>query len=280
MDKLLEYYDQYEPLIIEWGIKLIIALVIVIIGRWIAMRIARFCERTIVKRGIVDNAAGHFIGTVIGITLTIIVLLTALQYLGMPMASIVAVLGAVALGVGLALKDTLANLAAGIVLIVTRPYRAGDYVIINDIDGVIEKIGMFQTVMRSVTNQEITVPNGDVVSNNIINYSIRPTRRIDFTFGIAYEADVAQARAIINQVIAADERLHKEPAPILWMDQLADSSVNLAAKVWTNTDGFWDVRSDFIESVKAGFDKAGIGIPYPHQVNVPYDSEPRENAAS
>lgn len=278
MDKLLDFYEIYEPVILGWGIKILVALAILVIGIWIARRLARMCEHRFVKRGVLDAAQGHFIGTIISVTLTVIVLLTALQHLGMPMASLVAVLGAAALGVGLALKDTLANLAAGIVLIVTHPYRAGDYVIINDIDGVIEKIGLFQTVMRSVTNQEITVPNGDIVNNNIVNYSIRPTRRIDYTFRVAYEADVKQAREIIQQAIAADDRLHTDPAPILWMDALADSSVNLASKVWTNTDGFWDVRSDFIDSVKTGFEKAGIGIPYPRQVNVPYETTQGNNA--
>ncbi len=271
MEKIVNLFKHYQPELQDWSFKFLIAIAIVVIGFWIARRIAKYSQRSFEERGHLDEATASFVGSVVSIALYVIVLATALQMLGVPMASLLAVLGAAALGIGLALKDTLANIAAGIVLLFTRPYRAGDYVVINGIDGIIEKIGLLQTVMRSTTNQEITVPNGSIVVANIVNYSIRPTRRLDYTFGIAYEADYRQAREIIKNVIAADKRFHEDPAPTFWMNELNDSSVDIAVKAWTDTTIYWDVRSDFIESVKAEFDKAGISIPYPHRVNVPYE---------
>ncbi|MEO6908434.1 MAG: mechanosensitive ion channel domain-containing protein [Abditibacteriaceae bacterium] len=275
MEKIISFYNNHLPLLIDWGWRLLIAIAIAVIGYWITRRIANYCQRAFEKRGQMDKATASFVGSIISISLYILVLATALQQLGIPMASLLAVLGAMALGIGLALKDTFSNIAAGIVLLFTHPYRAGDYVVINGVEGIIEKIGLLQTVMRSSTNQEITVPNGSIVTSNIINYSIRSTRRLDYTFSIAYEADFQQARDIIKKVIAADTRFHQEPKPNIWMNELAASSVNIAVKVWTDNADFWDVRSDFIESVKAKFDGADISIPVPLQVNVPKEKEAR-----
>lgn len=266
MEKLLSLYQEYEPIILSWGLKLLTALLILLIGRWIAKLLGRMSERLLTRRLDADTALAGFVGTIVSITLTLVVLLTALQQLGLPIASLIAVLGAAGLAIGLALKDSLTNFASGVMLMVTRPFRAGDFVEAGGATGIVEKVGIFNTLMRTTTNQEITVPNGNITAANITNYSIRPTRRIDVTFGIAYEDDIARAREVITNVIQSDERLHRDPAPIIWMDALADSSVNLAVKVWTNTDIFWDVRSDLIERVKTGFDAAGITIPFPQRV--------------
>lgn len=273
MDALLSLYEKYEPTVISWGLKLLTALLILIIGRWIARLLGRITERLLTSRLKADAALGQFVGTIVAITLTVVALVTALQQLGIPIASLLAVLGAAGLAVGLALKDSLTNFASGVMLMVTRPFRAGDFVEAAGTSGVVERVGIFNTVLCTVTGQEVTVPNSNITANNIVNYSIRPGRRIDYVFGIAYEDDIPKARQIIQEVIAADERLHKDPAPIIWMDALADSSVNLAVKVWTDTAVYWDVRSDLIERVKTEFDRAGITIPFPqrtvHHVNAP-----------
>lgn len=277
MDQFLTWFDKYEPQILAWGIKICIALAIFIIGRIIAKVLARLCQRMMLHKLTADAALAHFVGTIVSVTITILAILMALQQLDAPMASLLAVLGAAGLAVGLALQDSLKNFASGVMLMINRPFRAEDFIEAAGTSGVVERVGIFQTVIRTVQNQEVTIPNGSIVSGNIVNYSIRPTRRIDFVVGISYESGIAKARQIISSILQADKRLHPEPEPIVHLDALADSSVNIVIRVWTNTDIFWDVRSDLIENIKNELYRAGISIPYPHRVQVPYQAD--ENAS-
>lgn len=273
MEQFLALFEKYEPQILAWGIKICIALAILIIGRIIAKVLARLCRHMMLRKLGTDAALAHFIGTIISVTITILALLMALQQLNAPMASLLAMLGAAGLAVGLALQDSLKNFASGVMLMVNRPFRAEDFIEAAGTSGVVERVGIFQTTIRTVQNQEVTIPNSNITADNIINYSIRPTRRLDFVVRIAYENDIAQTRELIRGILQADERLHREPAPIIHLDALADSSVNIVIRVWTDTAIFWDVRSDLIENVKTGLDRAGISIPYPHQVQVPYQAD-------
>ncbi len=273
MEQFLALFEKYEPQILAWGIKICIALAILIIGRIIAKVLARVCRQMMLRKLGADAALAYFIGTIISVTITILALLMALQQLNAPMASLLAMLGAAGLAVGLALQDSLKNFASGVMLMVNRPFRAEDFIEAAGTSGVVERVGIFQTTIRTVQNQEVTIPNSNITADNIINYSIRPTRRLDFVVRIAYENDIAQTRELIRGILQADERLHREPAPIIHLDALADSSVNIVIRVWTDTAIFWDVRSDLIENVKTGLDRAGISIPYPHQVQVPYQAD-------
>lgn len=277
MDHFLTLFEKYEPQILAWGIKICIALAIFIIGRIIAKVLARLCQRMMLRKLTADAALAHFVGTIISVTITILAVLMALQQLDAPMASLLAVLGAAGLAVGLALQDSLKNFASGVMLMVNRPFRADDFIEAAGTSGVVERVGIFQTTIRTVQNQEVTIPNGSIVSGNIVNYSIRSTRRLDFVVGISYESDIAQAKELIRNILQADERLHQEPAPEIQLDALADSSVNIVIRVWTNTDVFWAARSDLIENIKTGMDKAGISIPYPHRVQVPYQADTHAN---
>lgn len=256
--------DFFDPnLLTDWGMKIVFALLIFVVGFWLGKIFARLSERVVI-RARDDQTLAHFLATVVSVIITVLALITALDQLGVPMTGLLAALGAAGLAIGLALKDSLSNFASGVILMIVRPFKAGDFVETASTNGVVERVGLFQTQLRSTSNQVILVPNTSVITANIVNYSERPTRRIDLTIGISYDDDIRQAREVIRKVIEADERLHREPAPIIWTYELNASSVDFAVKAWTNTDIYWDVRSDLVENIKYALDGAGITIPYPH----------------
>jgi small conductance mechanosensitive channel len=242
----------------------VIALLIFFAGRLLARIVASQIRKALGKAK-VDETLARFGGTIVSALITIIAVIAALTHLGVQVTSLVAVLGAATLAVGLALRDSLSNFAAGAMLMVYRPIKVGDFVEAGGQTGIIEAIGLFHTLMRTTTNQEITIPNSRIYGDVITNYSARDRRRIDITVGISYRDDIDKARSVIKEVIAADQRIHGDPAPIIWVGDLGESSVDLWVKAWTDTDPFWDVRSDLIESIKTRFDKEGITIPFPQR---------------
>jgi small conductance mechanosensitive channel len=176
-----------------------------------------------------------------------------------------AILGAAGLAVGLALKDSLGNFAAGVMIIIFRPFKIGDFINAGGAAGVVDEIGLFATLMHTGDNQRIIVPNSAILGSNITNVSALETRRVDLVFGIGYEDNIGQARDIIMAVMEADERILKDPAPAVAVGELADSSVNLNVRPWVNSGDYWPVRADLLENIKVKFDEAGISIPYPQQ---------------
>lgn len=266
MDAVIDYLNRPDllQLTLDWAGRVAIALLIFFVGRLLA-RIASNQIRKALGKAKVDETLARFGGTIASALITIIAVIAALTHLGVQVTSLVAVLGAATLAVGLALRDSLSNFAAGAMLMVYRPIKVGDFVEAGGQTGIIESIGLFHTLMRTTTNQEITIPNSRIYGDVITNYSARDRRRIDITVGISYRDDIDKARSVIQEIIAADKRLHKEPAPIIWVGDLGESSVDLWVKAWTDTDPFWDVRSDLIESIKTRFDKEGITIPFPQR---------------
>jgi small conductance mechanosensitive channel len=175
------------------------------------------------------------------------------------------IVGAAGLAVGLALKDSLGNFAAGVMLVIFRPFKIGDFITAGGTSGVVDEIGLFATMMHTPDNQRIIVPNSSIINGNITNVSALPTRRLDLVFGISYDDNIGQARDIIRSVIDADERILKDPEPSIVVGELGDSSVNINVRPWVNSGDYWPIRADLLETIKVRFDEEGITIPYPQQ---------------
>lgn len=238
------------------------ALAIFVVGRYIAAILVNFAKKIMVKAK-VDNILVNFIGSIISTVLLLFIVIAALDQLGVNTTSLIALIGAAGLAIGLALQGTLQNLASGVMLIIFRPFNDGDFVEAAGVSGVVEEIGIFTTTMRTGDNREIIIPNGEVFGGTITNYSKRESRRVDMVFGIGYDDDLLKAKEIIGRILSEDERILADPAPSVYVAELADSSVNFNVRPWCKTEDYWDVFGDIHEKVKLTFDAEGISIPYP-----------------
>ena len=263
----------YHKFIEPWSIKILIALTIFLVGQLIAKIISRALGKVLAHTKL-DKILVDFLQSLLRALLLVIVLVAALDQLGVNTNSVIAVLGAAGLAIGLALQSSLQNFAAGFMLLIFRPFKDGDFVEAAGTSGMIEKIGIFSTVMHTGDNKEVIIPNSAIYGSNIVNYSKRPTRRIDLVFSIGYEDDLRRARDVITQLIQADERILKDPEPLVAVGELAANSVNLFVRPWVKTDDYWKVRFDLTEKIKLAFDDAGITIPYP-QMAIHWDSKPQ-----
>jgi small conductance mechanosensitive channel len=247
---------------IPWGIKIVLALLIFYVGRIIVNIVMSGIEKLMRKRS-VDETLVAFISSIMRWGLLLFVVIAALSQLGVDTTSLIALLGAAGLAVGLALQSSLSNFAAGVMLIIFRPFKKGDFVEAGGAMGVVDKVNIFNTVMTTPDNKEITVPNGSIVGGTITNFSARPTRRVDMVFGIHYDDDLRKAKQLLEEIIAADSRVLPEPAPVITVAELADSSVNFWVRPWVNAADYWDVLWETTEKVKLRFDEEGITIPFP-----------------
>lgn len=264
--------DWLHTYALPWGFNLLFAIGIFILGRWVAHGLIALSRRLLGRAGL-DEILVNFVTSILHGLLLVVVLIAALDRLGVDTTSMVALIGAAGLAIGLALQDSLKNFAAGVMLIVFRPFRAGDFVEAGGTQGVVEKINIFSSTFRTPDNREIIVPNGAIYSGVITNYSARGTRRIDLLFSIGYEDDIRQARSVIEGVLAADTRLLADPAPFIGVAELAAHSVDLHVRPWVSTADYFATMCDLKEKVKLAFDENGITIPYPQM-----DIHPR-NAA-
>jgi len=252
------------PLLTGWGGRLLGAVVIFVIGRWVSKALAAWFRRGVTKAG-VDETLARFLSNLINIVLVALVALTALSTLGINTTNFLAILGAAGLAVGLALKDSLANFAAGVMLVFFRPFKVGDFIEAAGIAASVESIGIFSTSLKTGDNRVITVPNSLIYGATITNYSAESTRRIDLLIGIGYGDNIGRAKALIQGVIAEDSRILKEPASQQLVMELGASSVDIAVRVWCATSDYWQVRSDMLEKIKTTLEGAGLSIPYPQQ---------------
>lgn len=250
--------------LVPWGIRIVSALAVFIIGRWIIKMVVGFAGR-MMRKAQVDEMLTTFTGNILYTVLLVVVVIAALDQLGIQTTSLLAVFGAAGLAIGLALKDSLANFSSGVMLIIFRPFKVGDFIEAAGIAGVVEEVRIFSTILRTGDNREIIIPNSQIYSAPIINVSARSTRRIDLVFGIGYEDDLRKAKQLIEAAFAADDRILDDPAPGVAVAELADSSVNINARPWVKTADYWAVRSDLLENIKLSFDSNGISIPYPQQ---------------
>lgn len=253
----------YELLTV-YGLRVIAALAIFIIGRWVAKGLRRFI-RKMMTRSNVDPTLISFVVNLAYVALLAFVIIAALNQLGIQTASFIAILGAAGLAIGLALQGSLSNFAAGVLMIIFRPFKVGDLIEAAGVTGTVEEIQIFTTQLKTPDNKTIIVPNASVTADNITNYSAKGTRRVDMVFGIGYEDDIDKARGIILEILAQDERVLKDPEAVVLVSELADSSVNFAARAWADAGDYWNVYFDTIEAVKKRFDAEGISIPFPQR---------------
>lgn len=255
---------QGQEIALKFGLKLLAALAVFVIGRWLAKFLANML-RKILRRAEADETLIRFLGNLAYAILLTLVILAALSQLGVQTTSFLAMLGAAGLAIGLALQGSLSNFAAGIMIILFRPYRVGDYVEAGGTSGTVDEVQIFNTVMNTPDNKRVIVPNAQITSDTIVNYSINDRRRIDMVFGVSYADDMRKVREIIEEVLAAENRILSEPAPTIGVLELADSSVNFAVRPWVNTADFWPVKFALQEAMKRRFDDVGISIPFPQR---------------
>ncbi|MEM6884298.1 MAG: mechanosensitive ion channel domain-containing protein [Verrucomicrobiota bacterium] len=247
-----------------WGIKIAIALAILVIGYTVALAIVGALTRYLKKTSI-DKTILSFVNSAAKGVLFALILVAALAYAGVPEASMVAVLGAAGLAIALSLQGSLSNLASGVLLSIFRPFGIGDAVEIGGQVGIVEDMQILFTKMHTPDNRDLIFPNSVVLGGMIINITANDTRRIDLTFGIGYDDDIDQAKALLNEIVAADERIMKDPAPTIGLAELGDSSVNFWVRPWVKRTDYLDVMFYLNETVKKRFDAAGISIPYPQR---------------
>ena len=247
-----------------YGLKLLGSILIVILGRW-AARLVVSAVRRIMQRSDLEEMLINFVGNIVFWLLMAIVAVAALSNLGVPTTSAAAIIGAAGLAVGLALQDSLSNFAAGVMIIVFKPFTVKDYVEVAGTSGVVEQVKLFTTTLTTPDNKLVIVPNGAIISDNITNYTAKATRRIDMVFGIGYDDDIREAKRLLEQIVQADERILADPAPQVAVLELADSSVNFAVRPHVKTEDYWPVYFHLTEEVKLRFDEAGISIPYPQR---------------
>lgn len=261
-------WTAYGDQIIGFGLKALGALVVLIIGLRIAGWLGGLVKRTALRQPTIDDTLGNFFGSLVRWAITAAVFIAALQVFGVQATSLVAILGALTLAIGLSLQGALGNIAAGVMIMVFRPYKLGDYVELDGQGGTVKDINLFQTVLATVDNVMILVPNSQAIDGVIKNFSGYPTRRVDLTFGIDYDDDMDKAIAIIQALIERDTRIHSAPEPFVRVVNLNDSSVDIQSRTWVNAGDYWPVRFDLLKAVKEAFDAQGISIPYPHQVEI------------
>ena len=256
LEKMIDTY------VIPWSINIAMAIIVFIVGRLISKGLVNILERLLV-RAKVDAMLVEFIESIASAALLLFVVIASLDSLGVNTTSLIAMLGAAGLAVGLALQGSLQNFASGVLLIIFRPFQVGNFIDAGGISGTVEKITIFNTIMLTPDNREIIVPNGSVYSGTITNYSARATRRVDMIFGISYGDDIKKARDILMETLEADERVLKDPAPQVELSELADSSVNFVVRPWVNAGDYWAVKFDMNKKIKLALDANGISIPFP-----------------
>ena len=247
-----------------FGLRIIASIVILFLGRWAAKILTKLL-RSLLERSKVDETLISFTCHLSYIALLIIVVIAALNKLGIQTASFIAILGAAGLAVGLALQGSLSNFAAGVLIIIFRPFKVNDFIEAAGIGATVEEIEIFTTKLKTPDNKTVFVPNAKITADKIINYSAKDTRRMDLIFGVSYSDDLDKTRKILGEVAENDDRILKDPAPMIAVKELADSSVNFVLRIWTHRDNYWNVNFDTIETVKRNFDVSGITIPFPQR---------------
>ncbi len=264
IDEASQLWVQVQDVAAVWGLKVIAAVAIFVIGRWVAKAVRSGVRRMMTKADVEPIIIG-FVGSMTYIALLAFVVIAALGQLGIQTTSFIAILGAAGLAVGLALQGSLANFAAGFLMIIFRPFKVGDFIEGAGVAGVVEAIHIFTTTLKTGDNKLINIPNAKLSGDNITNYSAQETRRVDMTVGVAYDADLSVVRDVLNDIISKEERALKDPAPLVAVAELADNSVNFVVRVWTKTGDYWGVKFDMTETIKNRFDSEGIGIPFPQR---------------
>ena|SRR5690554_329525 len=249
---------------LTFGPKLLQALAVLVIGLWVVNIITSFVKKMLVKSN-VDKSLQGFLRSLVAILLKIMVYITALGMLGVEMTSFIAILASAGLAVGLALSGTLQNFAGGVMILLFKPYKVGDFIDGQGHSGSVKEIQIFVTVLTTPDNKTVIIPNGPLATGSLTNFSAQATRRVDWTFGIGYGDDVDKAYEVLKRLLEADERVLKDPAPFYAIKELGDSSVNFTVRAWVNSSDYWGVFFRMNEEVYRNFDKEGLSIPFPQR---------------
>jgi small conductance mechanosensitive channel len=257
LQKIYEYLAEY-------GLKVLGALIIFLIGRWLAKIISQWIEKTLIKSRI-DKTLATFIKNLANVVLLVVVIMAAVTPLGIETAQFAVILGAAGLAVGLALQGSLSNFASGFLMIIFRPFKVGDFIEAAGIKGTVKEIQIFNTIVNTPDNVRAIIPNGQITSGNVLNYTANGTRRVDMVIGISYGDDLRTAKNIIESVLASDERILNDPSPTVAVSALADSSVNFVVRPWVNAADYWNVYFDMTAKIKLALDENDITIPFPQR---------------
>lgn len=271
MEYLISWFDNNQLMLQEVGIKFIVALLILIVGKLVAKLVAKGAQKLLAHKN-VDQTVISFVSSLIYGLVVIIAFIAAISHLGFNTSSLVAIVGAAGLAIGLALQGSLSNFASGILLISFKPFKSGDFVEVSGTAGIVEEIHIFSTQLRTGDNKTVIIPNGSITSGTITNYSKKPTRRIDLVIGVSYDADLAKTRDILTNITSSHELVLKDQEVTIGVSELADNSVNFVVRPWVKTENYWPVHFQLLETIKIELDKAGIEIPYP-QLSVHVNQE-------
>lgn len=248
---------------VDYGLKAIVFIVLLIVGLTVIKVIVKKLHNVLDKKQ-TDPTIVKFTCSMVRVSLKILLVIALLGTFGIGMTSFVAILGAASFAVGLALQGSLANFAAGVILLILRPFKVGDFVEVNGLMGTVSTIEIFSTILKTPDNKTIIIPNGGIVGSNITNFSIEPQRRVDFVFGVDYSADIKEVKTLLEKIATAHPLVLDDPGVFIGLSELGDSSVNFVLRAWANSADYWTVYFEIMESVKEALDAANIGIPYPH----------------
>lgn len=257
-----EIIKQATDIVLTYGPKLVMALVVWIIGAWIIKLLVKAFGRTLDK-GNTDSSLKPFLVSIVGMVLKVMLVISVLGMMGIEMTSFIAILGAAGLAVGMALSGTLQNFAGGVMILVFKPFKVGDVIEAAGYIGGVNQIQIFNTILKTPDNKTIIIPNGGLSTSSLTNYSTEPRRRVDWTIGIGYDDDVTKAKTVIQQMCDSDERILKDPAVFIAVSELADSSINFTVRAWVESADYWGVFFDMNENVVKTFGEQKINIPYP-----------------
>ncbi|GAL65980.1 mechanosensitive ion channel family protein [Jejuia pallidilutea] len=263
--------EKWLELGLDYGLKILGAIIIWIIGSWVIKNIIKGTRKIMTKRDY-DESLQKFLLNLFGWILKIVLIIVVLGTVGVETTSFAAIIAAAGLAIGLALQGSLGNFAGGVLIMIFKPFKIGDLIEAQGEIGVVKEIEIFTTKLTGLSNREIIIPNGSLSNGNIINYTTEGTRRVDLVFGVGYDSDIKKTKEVLMNVLTSHPKVLKDPAPSVNVMELADSSINFAVRPWSTADDYWDVYFGITEDVKEALDKAGIEIPYPHQVEIHKES--------
>lgn len=258
---MINYAQQFG---LDYGLRVLYAVLILVVGLWVARIVRKVFVKVLTQRK-VEKTIRVFLSQVLYFTVLSFVLVAVLSMIGIQTASLVAVIGAIGLAISFSLRNSLSNIAAGILLIVNKPFKIGQFVEVSGQTGTVEKINLFLTTLKTSDNQSVAISNGQILNAKIVNFSDRPVRRINITVGISYDDDMKKAKKLLLDLIKKDKRFHTDPEPLVAVSELANSSVNLVFRAWVDSGNYWPMVFEYNEKIKDTFDQNDITIPYPQQ---------------
>ena len=263
-NQLQGYIQHAIDLVIEYAPQLLLAIIVLIVGFWIIKLVTKATSKAM-DRSEVDVSLKKFLNSLLGILLKTLLLISVASMVGIATASFVAIIAGAGLAVGLALQGSLANFAGGVLILLFKPFKVGDFIDAQGYTGTVNEITIFTTILKTPDNKTVIIPNGALSNGSMVNFSTESMRRVDMTFGIGYGDSIEKAKQVLTRLVESDVRIHKEPASQIIVDELGESSVNFKVRVWCNSADYWGIYFDMQEKVKQTFDKEGISIPFPQR---------------